>query len=189
MRKPYVCCDTCVYGCGTDIDDQPCCSCVDGMNYEMQLVWYRFKTASVDDYRPITDMKEIGMPWWCTGCSADGSHVIIVCYLPEGEALSKYWEDAYDIDMEYRNEIKYSERFPKPKWLENSDMNEVRKVCPLKLIGGNNSYAQDPYCEKEKCAWWLNFENGCAIPTIAGVLSDSTIRQTNYQSGRSVYGN
>lgn len=30
---------------------------------------------------------------------------------------------------------------------------EERKICPLKLIGGNNSYAQDPFCEKEKCAW------------------------------------
>lgn len=34
MRKPYLCCDTCAYGIGADIDDQPCCSCVDGENYE-----------------------------------------------------------------------------------------------------------------------------------------------------------
>ena len=34
MRKPYICCDTCVYGYGVDVDDQPCCSCVDGENYE-----------------------------------------------------------------------------------------------------------------------------------------------------------
>lgn len=34
MRKPYMCCETCVYGYGTDVDDQPCCSCVDGENYE-----------------------------------------------------------------------------------------------------------------------------------------------------------
>ena len=45
---------------------------------------------------------------------------------------------------------------------------EERKICPLKLIGGNNSYAQDPFCEKEKCAWWLNFANDCTIPMIAG---------------------
>lgn len=45
---------------------------------------------------------------------------------------------------------------------------EEKKICPLKLIGGNNSYAQDPFCEKKKCAWWLNFANDCTIPTIAG---------------------
>ena len=50
---------------------------------------------------------------------------------------------------------------------------EERKICPLKLIGGNNSYAQDPFCEKEKCAWWRYFENDCAIPVIAKELEDS----------------
>lgn len=52
---------------------------------------------------------------------------------------------------------------------------EERKICPLKLIGGNNSYAQDLFCEKEKCAWWRYFENDCAIPVIAKELEDSTI--------------
>lgn len=153
---------------------------------EKQLAWYRFKTASVDDYRPQVDMKEIGMPWWCTGWASDGSYAIIVCYLPEDEALSKYWSDAYDIDMEYRKEIIYTERFPKPKWLEEGAADKECKICPLKLIGGNNSYAQDAFCEKERCAWWLNFENGCAIPSLAGILADSTI---SYQSGGLVYGN
>lgn len=156
---------------------------------DKRLAWYRFKTSSVDDYRPRADMKEIGMPWWCTGWAADGSYVIIVCYLPEDEVLSKYWDDAYDIDMEYRDEIKYSDRFPKPKWLECNTIDEAQKICPLKLIGGNNSYAQSPFCEKERCAWWLSFENGCAISAVAGVLADSTISQTCYQKGDLVYGN
>lgn len=158
------------------------------MASEKQLVWYRFKTASVDDYRPQVDMKEIGMPWWCTGWAADGSYAIIVCYLPEDDALSKYWSDAHDIDMEYRDEIKYTERFPKPKWLEDDAVNKECKICPLKLIGGNNSYAQDAFCEKERCAWWLNYEKDCAIPTLVGVMADSTISQTHYLIGESVYG-
>ena len=58
---------------------------------------------------------------------------------------------------------------------------EEKKICPLKLIGGNNSYAQDPFCEKEKCAWWLKFANDCTIPMIAGELADSTISQTCYR--------
>ena len=81
------------------------------------LVWYRFKTKAVDDYRPILDMKDIGMPWWCTGYAGDDSYVIIVCYLPKDEDLFKYWDDAYDIDFEEREEITYTSRFKKPSWL------------------------------------------------------------------------
>lgn len=58
--------------------------------------------------------------------------------------------------------------------------NEKRLVCPLKLIGGNNSYAQDPFCEKELCAWWANYAKECCIATIACELADSTISQTVY---------
>lgn len=82
----------------------------------MELVWYRFKTKAVDDYRPLIDMKEIQMPWWSTGYGIN--HVTIVCYLPKGEDLFKYWDDAYDIDSEERNEIKYTDRFPKPDWIK-----------------------------------------------------------------------
>lgn len=82
-----------------------------------ELVWYRFKTKAVDDYRPLVDMKDIQMPWWCTGFSSDDSYAIIVCYLPKGEDLFKYWDDAYDIDSEERMEITYTDRFNKPDWL------------------------------------------------------------------------
>lgn len=57
---------------------------------------------------------------------------------------------------------------------------EKRLICPMKFSGGNNSYAQDPFCEKENCTWWLAFANDCCIPTIAGELADSTISQTEY---------
>ena len=110
------------------------------MASEKQLVWYRFKTASVDDYRPQVDMKEIGMPWWCTGWAADGSYAIIVCYLPEDDALSKYWSDAHDIDMEYRDEIKYTERFPKPKWLEDDAVYLISSRYSISI-----SWASDQY--------------------------------------------
>lgn len=83
----------------------------------MDLIWYRFKTKAVDDCRPLIDMKSIHMPWWCTGYAMDDSYAIIVCYLPKGEDLFKYWNDAYDIDSEERSEIRYTERFQKPEWL------------------------------------------------------------------------
>ena len=53
----------------------------------MRLVRYRFKTKSVDDYRPLIDMKNIQMPWWCSGEAGDGSYAIFICYLPETEEL------------------------------------------------------------------------------------------------------
>jgi hypothetical protein len=82
------------------------------------LIRYRFKTKSVDDYRPLLDMKEIQMPWWCTGIATDDSYAIIVCFLPKGEDLFKYWDDAYDIDSDERTGITYTDRFPKPDWIK-----------------------------------------------------------------------
>ncbi len=80
------------------------------------MVRYRFKTKS-DDFRPLVDMKDIQMPWWCTGEAGDGSYAIIICYLPDEEELEKYWDDAYDIEIEKVKEIIYSGRFPKLDWI------------------------------------------------------------------------
>lgn len=60
-------------------------------------------------------------------------------------------------------------------------MNEKQKICPLKMIGGQNSYAQDPFCDEEKCSWWLEFSKECCVVTMAGELVDSTTSQTSYQ--------
>ena len=79
---------------------------------------YRFKTKSVEDYRPLVDMSSIHMPYWCSGTAGDDSYVIIICYLPDNENLYKYWDDAYDIDVTDVNDIKYSSRFPKPTWCD-----------------------------------------------------------------------
>lgn len=81
---------------------------------------YRFKTKA-DDYRPLIDLASINMPWWCTGSDMDGTYWIIVCYLPDGEDLFKYWDDAYDIDEEYVDEIKYTSRFCKPNWIKDEE--------------------------------------------------------------------
>ena len=79
---------------------------------------YRFKTKAVDDYRPLVDMKDIQMPYWCTGSATDGTYVTIVCYLPKSEDLFKYWDDAYDIDKTSADTITYTDRFPKPNWIK-----------------------------------------------------------------------
>lgn len=75
---------------------------------------YRFKTKSIDDYRPLIFNPKY--PWWCTG-EGEG-YVTIVAYLPENEDLSKYWDDAFEITYEEEDEIKFSGRFPKPDCFE-----------------------------------------------------------------------
>lgn len=76
----------------------------------------RFKTKAIEDYRPLKDMEKIQMPWWCSEEGTD--YVIIICYLPVGVNLFEYWDDAYDIDVEGRNEITYTDRFPKPDYIK-----------------------------------------------------------------------
>ena len=83
----------------------------------MKYIRYRFYTKSVDDPRPLIDLKGIGMPYWVSGYSGDMSAAIIVCYLPVDTDLFQYWDDAYDIDKQEKDEITYTDRFPKPKWL------------------------------------------------------------------------
>ena len=80
---------------------------------------YRFKTYSVDDPRPLIDMASIKMPWWCTGYAGDDSYAIIVCYLPKNhdKSIYFYWDDAFDIEKEEMEEIKYTSRFPKPIYM------------------------------------------------------------------------
>lgn len=77
---------------------------------------YRFKTKSLEDYRPLKDMKEIQCPWWCSGEGTD--YAIIICYLPSGINLLDYWDDAYDIEIEDKDEIIYTDRFKKPNWID-----------------------------------------------------------------------
>lgn len=49
-------------------------------------------------------------------------------------------------------------------------MNE-QKFCPVKATGPN-SYAQDAFCEEEKCAWWCRWNESCAIVAIPDTLYD-----------------
>lgn len=121
---------------------------------------YRFKTNSVDDFRPLVDMSSINMPWWSTGESGDGKYATIVCYLPPEEDLMKYWDDAYDIVAEDVEEIKYSSRFPKPTWIKDkADKNknalfEIKKTrcpkCRKELI------RLEPYSTKGVSEFWCD---------------------------------
>ena len=77
---------------------------------------YRFKTKAVEDFRPLKDLKDIQMPYWCS--SEGDDYVVIICYLPANVDLFEYWDDAYDIEEEDEEEITYTDRFPKPDWID-----------------------------------------------------------------------
>jgi len=77
---------------------------------------YRFRTKALDDYRPLIFNPKY--PWWCSGTGED--HAVIIAYLPADEDLLKYWDDAYDVDVEDREEIVFTSRFPKPSYFEES---------------------------------------------------------------------
>ena len=78
---------------------------------------WRFRSKAMDDCRPLIFNKN--WPWWVTGEGED--FVTIVAFLPEGEDIHKYWDDAYDEEWERYDEILYSDRFPKPKYMDEND--------------------------------------------------------------------
>lgn len=76
---------------------------------------YRFKTKAVDDYRPL--VFNPSYPWWKTG--EGENYVTIVAYLPIGENLLEYWDDAYDTDGRTGDKIIFTDRFPKPNYFKD----------------------------------------------------------------------
>ena len=50
------------------------------------------------------------------------------------------------------------------------------KICPI--VGSS-------HVNCENCAWYLQFAEDCAIPTIAGILADSFINRTNFRTSQS----
>ena len=77
---------------------------------------YRFKTNSVDDYRPL--IFNASYPWWCSGTAGDGSNATIMAYLPQTEDLEKYWDDAFDTEFTVHDKIEFTDRFPKPEYFK-----------------------------------------------------------------------
>ena len=77
---------------------------------------YRFKTYSIGDYRPLIFNEKY--PWWCSGEGEDSA--TIIAWLPKGEEIKKYWDDAFDIDQSEHSKIEFTSRFPKPDYFIKS---------------------------------------------------------------------
>lgn len=72
---------------------------------------YRFITYSIKDYRPLEYNPKY--PWWCSGETDETA--TIIAWLPKGEDLKKYWDDADNVETSEHNSIEFTSRFPKPK--------------------------------------------------------------------------
>ena len=76
--------------------------------------------ANAEDYRPVKFPPP--HPFWCTGYAGDESYSIIVAYVDSEDQLLEYWPEAENIDLSEADEYFFSDRFPKPEWLDNPDI-------------------------------------------------------------------
>ncbi len=84
----------------------------------MTWIRYRLHTKSVEDYRPL--VFDARYPWWCSGEAGDGSTATIIIFLPKGEDLLKYWDDAEITDADECDNITFTDRFAKPDYFVES---------------------------------------------------------------------
>ncbi len=86
---------------------------------------YRFRSWSADDPRPVT-LPPPG-PFWISGYGYAGieqrEFATVIAYLPgdSSDEIEHFWPDsdgsAWDgYDFQWRDEIAFTGRFPKPDW-------------------------------------------------------------------------
>ncbi len=85
----------------------------------MASKWLRVRFyANPDDYRPVK-WPPPG-PFWCSGYSLNGElefgKSVVIAYLKTKEQLTEFWPEAVEADWQEREEIKFTDRFPKPDW-------------------------------------------------------------------------
>ena len=80
---------------------------------------YRLKTYA-EDFRPIAFNPHY--PWWCSGHGGDDGdeYHVIVAWLPVGEKIQKYWDDAFDVEFSDHDAIAFTDRFAKPAYYKES---------------------------------------------------------------------
>ena len=68
--------------------------------------------ANPDDYRPVK--WPVKYPFWCTGYGEN--HSVVVAYVDSVDELTELWPEASNLDIEERESITFTDRFPKPNW-------------------------------------------------------------------------
>ena len=68
--------------------------------------------ANPDDYRPVK--WPVKYPFWCSGYGEDFS--VVIAYVDSVDELMELWPEASNLDIEERESITFTDRFPKPSW-------------------------------------------------------------------------
>ena len=68
--------------------------------------------ANPDDYRPVK--WPVKYLFWCTGYGEN--HSVVVAYVDSVDELMELWPEASNLDIEERESITFTDRFPKPSW-------------------------------------------------------------------------
>lgn len=77
--------------------------------------FYIKKSDCDNDYRPVK--WPIKYPYWCSAETYNS--FVLVAYAEDEDSIKELWPEAYDIDVSEKDtEIKFTSRFPKPKWYE-----------------------------------------------------------------------
>mgnify|MGYP000083377386 FL=1 len=77
--------------------------------------FYIKKSDCGNDYRPVK--WPIKYPYWCSAESSNS--FMLVAYAEDEDSIKELWPEAYDINvLEEDTEIRFTLRFPKPKWYE-----------------------------------------------------------------------
>lgn len=77
--------------------------------------FYIKKSDCGNDYRPVK--WPIKYPYWCSAESSNS--FVLVAYAEDEDSIKELWPEAYDINvLEKDTEVKFTLRFPKPKWYE-----------------------------------------------------------------------
>ena len=117
------------------------------MAEKRELGWIRYRfLANLEDYRPVK-WPALG-PYWKSG--EWDQFATMIAYIPRQESpvgtellLRRYWPEAADLDIQERDEITFTERFPCPEWWD-SENNSISSEFPEEPIRRLTRFQREP---------------------------------------------
>lgn len=81
-------------------------------------MWLRVRFhANYPDFRPM--LWPPPGPFWRSGIAGDDSFSIVVAYVRQEEQIKEFWPESENVEvLSESSEINYTERFPKPDWVD-----------------------------------------------------------------------
>lgn len=91
------------------------------------MIRARFK-ANIQDPRPVRYPPP--HPWWVSGTLGDNSACIVVAYADSTEQILELWPEAKEIDVDDATEYSFTDRFPRPAWMDDPTQDGARGSLP-----------------------------------------------------------